>query len=70
MESSVLEGFIVKLCVCVRVCVYAQLCPTLCKLICPWNFQGKNTGVGCHAKFYHTFEKELMSTFLGHVPKT
>ena len=32
-----------------------QLCPTLCdpmkptKLLCPWDFSGKNTGVGCHS---------------------
>ena len=34
----------------------AQSCPTLCnpidyklvKLLCPWNYSGKNTGVGCH----------------------
>ena len=32
----------------------AQSCPTLCspkepsRLLCPWNFPGKNTGVGCH----------------------
>ena len=34
-----------------------QWCPTLCdpmdcmwpaRLLCPWNFLGKNTGVGCH----------------------
>ena len=33
-----------------------KLCLTLCnpmdcslpRLLCPWNFQGKNTGVGCH----------------------
>ena len=38
------------------VCVCAQLCPTLCnsmdyspsRLLCPWDFLGKNTGVGCH----------------------
>ena len=34
-------------------CSVAQLCPALCdlqpsKLLCPWNFPGKNTGVGCH----------------------
>ena len=38
--------------------VHAQSCPTLCtpaphglqfiRLLCPWNFPGKNTGVGCH----------------------
>ena len=33
----------------------AQLCQTLCdpwtvaaRLLCPWDFPGKNTGVGCH----------------------
>ena len=29
----------------------AQSCPTLCdftRLLCPQNFLGKNTGVGCH----------------------
>ena len=34
----------------------AQLCPTLCnsmdssptRLLRPWDFPGKNTGVGCH----------------------
>ena len=46
-------------CVCVCVCVLVtQSCPTLCdsmdyslpgpRLLCPWNFPGKNTGVGCH----------------------
>ena len=41
------------LCCC---CLVAKLCPTLCnstkrrlsRLLCPWNFPGKNTGVGCH----------------------
>ena len=32
----------------------AQSCPTLCglyptRLLCPWDFPGKNTGAGCHA---------------------
>ena len=43
-------------CVCVCVCVCTQLCPTLCeppglyptRFLCPWNFPGKNTRVGCH----------------------
>ena len=35
-------------------CSVTQSCPTLCdpmeptRLLCPWNFPGKNTGVGCH----------------------
>ena len=40
----------------VCVCVCAQLCPTLqphglkpARLLCPWDYPGKNTGVGCHA---------------------
>ena len=40
-------------------CSAAQLVPTLCdpvdcqspKLLCPQNFAGKNTGVGCHFLF-------------------
>ena len=38
----------------VPVCMCAQLCLTLCdrlqptRLLCPWDFPGKNTGVGCH----------------------
>ena len=38
-----------------RECSVAQLCPTLChpwavatRLLCSWDFPGKNTGVGCH----------------------
>ena len=35
-------------------CLVTQSCPTLqtwaapTSLLCPWNFPGKNTGVGCH----------------------
>ena len=36
-------------------CVFAQLHLTLCysraiahRLLCPWNFPGRNTGTGCH----------------------
>ena len=40
----------------IYVCVHAQLCPTLCdphgleptRLLCPWDFLGENTGVGCY----------------------
>ena len=40
------------ICVCVYVLLW--LCPTLCdpvdptRLLCPWNFPFRNTGVGCH----------------------
>ena len=54
----------VCVCVCLWcvgcACVCAQLCLTHClyptrihglyptRLLCPWDFQGKNTGMGCH----------------------
>ena len=42
-----------KCCCC---CLFIQSCPTLCdptdyspaRLLCPWDFPGKNIGVGCH----------------------
>ena len=46
-------------CVCVCVCCHLQLFaipwlqPT--RLLCPWNFPGKNTGVGCHFLLWGSF---------------
>ena len=43
-------------CVChvlSRVRLFATPYPT--RLLCPWNFPGKNTGVGCHFLFQGTF---------------
>ena len=44
-----------SLCVFVHACMRAQSCLTLKlmnyslpRLLCPWNFPGKKTGVGCH----------------------
>ena len=37
----------------IDIVVVAELCPTLCdpmeatRLLCPWDFTGKNTGMGC-----------------------
>ena len=43
-------------------CIHAQSCPTLCNPIdcslpgsSPWNFPGKNTGVGCHFRLQGIF---------------
>ena len=50
----------VCVCVCVNTCIcccsVAKLCLTLCnpmdcslaRLLCPWDFPGKNIGAGCH----------------------
>ena len=57
-------------CVCVCVCVCAQLHPTLCspmdctRFLCPWNFLGKNTGVGCHALFQEIFPTQGLNPHL------
>ena len=55
---SQVRGAFVCVCVCVCVCVqslsHVQLFvtpwPTACplRLLCPWDFPGKNTGVGCY----------------------
>ena len=58
-------------CECAPVCqlshhccyLVAQLCPTLLqpcglqpvRLFCPWDFPGKNTGVGCHFLLHRIF---------------
>ena len=58
-KTSISKQCLVQcVCVCVFVCVYVQ-CVLSCLLFvtpwivahhspCPWNFPGKNTGVGCH----------------------
>ena len=38
-----------------RVCVYAQSCLTLYRLLCPWDFPGKNTLAGGHFQFEGIF---------------
>ena len=50
---------------CVLVC--AQSCPTLCSpMDCslpgsrPWNFPGKNSGVGCHLLFQGVFPTKVL----------
>ena len=45
------------LCMYIVVCLVTKSCPTLfetpwlqpTRLLCPWDFPGKNTGVGCHS---------------------
>ena len=49
----------------------AQLCPTLCepmdtRLLCPWDFLGKGTGVGCHFLLQGIFPTQGSSPGLLH----
>ena len=48
---------------------FAQLCPTLCDptdLRRPWDFPGKNTGVGCHFLLQGTFPTQESNPGLLH----
>ena len=58
-----------SVCVCVCVCSIAQLCLTLCRpmdcrLLCPWNFPGKNIGVGCHFLIQRIFPTQGLNPYL------
>ena len=48
--------------VCAQLLSCIQLFMTPARLLCPWNFPGKNTGVGCHFLLQRIF---LGSFFLG-----
>ena len=56
----------------------AQLCPTLCNpmdysppsLLCPWNFSGKSTGVGCHFLLQGFFLSQGLNSGLLHCRQT
>ena len=52
----------------VLLCSVAQLYMTLLphglKLLCPWNFPGQNTGVGCHFLLQRIFWEALFITHL------
>ena len=55
-----------------RICMHAQSCSTLCdphglshtRLLCPWNFLGKNTGVGCHFLLQGIFPSQGLNQHL------
>ena len=52
-------------------CLVDKPCPTLLqphgpqptKLLCPWNFPDKNTGVGCHLSAYQLINISVASIF-------
>ena len=62
-----------NLCICVCVCVslVTQSCLTLRpyglqppRLLCPWDFSGKNTGMGCHFFLQGIFPTQGLNTRL------
>ena len=67
------------LCLFFYVCVCSQSCPHICsvvsnslqphrlspiRLFCPWNFPGKNTGVGRHFLFQRIFQTQGLNPYL------
>ena len=56
----------------------AQLCPTLCnpmdysltRFLCPWDFPGKHTGVGCHCLLQEIFPTQGLNLGLPHCRQT
>ena len=57
---------------CMHACSVTQSCPTLCdpmdaRLLCPWNFQGKNTGAGCHLLLQGIFPTQGLNLRLLHL---
>ena len=56
----------------------AQSCPTLCnpmdcsltRFLCPWDFPGKNTGVGCHFLLQEIFPTQGLNPGLPHCRQT
>ena len=53
-------------------CVISQSCPTRCRphglwssrLLCPWDFSGKNAGVGCHFLLQKIFLTQALNLHL------
>ena len=62
------------LCNIISCCLVTLSCPTLLqphalqptRLFCPWDFQGKNTGVGCHFLLQGTFPTQGSNLHLLH----
>ena len=56
-------------------CMHAQSCPTLCypiyynlsRILCPWNFLSKNTGVGCYFLHQGIFPNKGSKLHLWHL---
>ena len=56
LNTPLTTNFFHYLLACCYCCLVAKLCPTLCNSVdcslsgsfCPWDFPGKNIGMGCH----------------------
>ena len=61
LQGTVISLAKVRVHCILHACLVAQSCLTLCdprqpsRLLCPWDFTGKSTGVGCHVLLQEIF---------------
>ena len=72
-EVQPLPPFLLPVSSCMHGCAVAQLCLTLAALwtaatrfLCPWDFPGKDAGVGCHFLLQGTFTTQELNLCLLH----
>ena len=78
--NSSMAGFFHNIYVCVYqiIIVYVHVCSVLSdslwpswtaahQVLCPWNFPGKNTGVGCHFLLQRVFLTQESNLYLLHL---
>ena len=46
-------------CLCAFSALLDSVTPLPVRLLCPWDFPGKNTGVGCHFLFHRIFPTQI-----------
>ena len=72
-SKVILICFLRVMLLCVHVCVLSRSVVSdslqphglkLVRLLCPWNFPGKNTGVGCHFVLQGIFDTGIEPAFL------
>ena len=69
LACTSIESFVMHMmCVCVCACVHSVMSDSLqthglqpARLLCPWDFPGKNTGVGCHFLLYGVFPTQELN---------
>ena len=80
-DTSFCTSAIIRLCVCVCVCLCVCVCVRVLslvsffltswtvatRLLCPWNFPGRNTGVGCHFLLQGIFPTQELNPHLLHL---
>ena len=61
---GILRGFFSCTCMLNRVRLFAILWTVATRLLCPWDFSGKNIGVGCHFLLQGIFPTQGSNPYL------